>query len=140
MSKFAGYDVLLKVKQGGSYVSVAQVRDVSGPSLSQDATQVTHRDGNKWREYVGGLKDGGEVSFDVIYDPDLATHGAAAAPGFVYLLMQGTLADWQMVFPDPTNTTCTFFALVTGFEPGAPMGDALTGDVTLKISGAPVWA
>lgn len=138
--KYSGYDVLLKVKQGAGYVTTAQVRDVAGPSLKQDTVQVTHRDGNKWREYLGGLRDGGEVQLDVVYDPDLQTHSASAAPGFVYLLNNGTLADWQMVFPDTTNTISQFFALVTGFEPTAPMEDALTAKITLKISGAPAWS
>lgn len=140
MAKFSGYDVLLKVKQGASYVAVAQVRDLTGPGLKQDTNEVTHRDGNKWREFVGGLKDGGEVSFDVVYDPDLTTHAAGAAPGLAYMLMNGTVGDFQLAFPDPSPTTCTFNALVTSFQPNAPMGDALTADVTLKITGSVTWA
>ncbi len=140
MAKYAGYDALLKVKSGASYGTIAQVRDVAGPALKQETVEVTHRDGNKWRERVGGLKDGGEVTFDVIYDPDLASHAAGSAPGFVYMLQNGTIGDFQLVLPDATNTTCTFFALVTSVEPKAPMGDALTADVTLQITGAPVWA
>lgn len=140
MAKFSGYDVLLKVKHSGSYVTIAQIRDVGGPKLKQDTVEVTHRDGNKWREFTGGLKDGGEVTFDVIYDPDQATHGAGAAPGLVYMLQNGIVGDFQMVLPDSSPTTATFNALVTAFEPSAPMGDALTGDATLKITGAVTWA
>lgn len=140
MAKFSGYDVLLKVKQGASYVTIAQLRDVGGPSLSQDTVETTNRDGSKWREFVGGLKNGGEVSFDVVYDPALATHAAGSAPGLVHMLNNGVVGDFQLTFPTSPATTCTFNALVTGFEPGAAMEDALTADVTLKITGAPVWA
>ncbi len=138
MSKYAGYETLLKVKQAGTYTAIAQVRDISGPSLQQEATEVTARGGNMWREYVGGLKNGGDVSLDALFDPALATHGAAAAPGIVYMLNNGTLGDFQMVFSG--GVTCTFFALVTAVDPKSPMGDALTADVKLKVSGAPVWA
>ena len=140
MAKYSGYDVLLKVNQGGSYVAMAQVRDLGGPSLKQDTVETTHRDGNKWREFAGGLKDGGEVTFDVVYDPALDSHKAGAAPGFVHMLNNGTVGDFQLVWPTTPAQTCTFFALVTAVNPNAPMGDALTADVTLKITGAPVWA
>lgn len=140
MAKYAGYDVALKVKSGGSYVTIAQVRDISGPALKQDAVEVTHRDGSKWREFVGGLRDGGEVTFDVVYDPDQTTQAAGSAPGLAYMLANGTLGDFQLAFPDTTPTTCQFYALVTAFSPKAPMADALTADATLKLSGAPTWA
>lgn len=138
MSKYAGYDVLLKVKNAGTYTTIAQVRDINGPSLKQDATEVTVRGGSMWREYIGGMKEGGEVALDVLFDPALATHAATAAPGLVHMLNNGTLGDFQLVFPG--TATCTFFALVTGVEPKAPMADALRADVKLKTSGAPVWA
>lgn len=141
MAKYSGYDVLLKVKQGASYVAVAQIRDLSGPAIKQDTNEVTHRDGNKWREFVGGLRDGGEVSFDIVYDPDLASHGASATPGLAYMAMNGTVGDFQITWPDANPAqTCTFNALVTSFQPNAPMGDALTADVTLKITGSLTWA
>ena len=138
MAKYAGYDALLKVKQSSTYTTIAQVRDVSGPSLKQEATEVTERGGNKWREFVGGLKDGGEVSLDVLFDPALPTHGPGAAPGLVYMLQNGILGDFQLVFAG--GASCTFFALVTGVEPKTPMAGAQTADAKLKISGAPVWA
>lgn len=138
MAKYAGYDSSLKVKATGTYTTIAQVRDVAGPSLKQDTTEVTDRGGNKWREFVGGLKDGGEVSLDVLFDPALPTHGPAAAPGLVYLLQNGILADFQLVFAG--GASCTFFALVTGIDPKLPMAGAQTADAKLKISGAPLWA
>lgn len=138
MAKYSGYDSSLKVKVTGTYTTIAQVRDIAGPSLKQDVTEVTVRGANKWREWVGGLKDGGEVSLDVLFDPALATHGPAAAPGLVYMLQNGGLEDFQLVFAG--GASCTFFALVTGVEPKEPMAGAQTADAKLKISGAPVWA
>lgn len=140
MAKYSGYDATLGVTSGTTYATVGQVRDIAGPSLKMDPIEVTHRGSASWREFVAGLRDGGEVSFDLVYDPDLASHAAGAAPGLPYLLAQGTLLAFRLSFPDTTPATLTFLGMVTGFEPKAPLADALTADVTIKVSGVPVWA
>ena len=141
MAKYTGYESVLAVDNtgSGSYVTVGQVRDVTGPGLQQAAVEVTARDSSKWREFRGGLRDGGEVTFDMLYDPALATHAAGSAPGLVNLLTTGTLRSFRLTFSDGVRTA-TFSALVTAFTPKSPLGDAMTADCTLKVSGAVTFA
>ena len=142
MARYTGYETVLSVDNtgSGSYVAVAQVRDVTGPTMQQAAVEVTTRDGNKWRQFTGGLRDGGEVTFELVYDPDLATHAAGAAPGLVNLLTTGTSRSFRLAFSDTTPATATFTALVTTFTPKAPLADAMLADCTIKVSGAVTWA
>lgn len=141
MSKFAGKDVLLKVYISSSYTTIAQVRDLNPPAPEVTPIDVTNRDStNFWMEFIAGLKSGGEATFDIVYDPDQTTHSASASGGLLTLLQAGTVNNFQVAFPDPTPTTFTFAALVTKFVPKAPLRDALTADVTLKVSGAITFA
>ena len=138
MAEYFGYDVLLKIYNGSTYTTVAQVRDVEGPGLKLDTVEVTTRDTSKWRKRIAGLKDGGTVTFEIVYDPDLATHGAAIGSGtnVPYYLLEGTSRLFQIVLPDSTPTTIAFTAFVTSFKPKAPMEGALMADVELQITSA----
>ena len=73
MAEYFGYDVLLKIYNGSTYTTVAQVRDVEGPGLKRDTVEVTTRDTSKWRKRIAGLKDGGRVTLENFYDPGATT-------------------------------------------------------------------
>lgn len=142
MAKYTGTGVTLAIEIASVYTVVAQVRDIAGPNQSADVIETTSRDNaNLYKTYLAGLRDGGEVTFDLVYDPDIVTHSATAAGGLVKLLQDGTVNNFRLSFPDAAPaTTVTFSGLVTAFAPKAPMNDALTADVTLKVSGRPTWA
>ncbi|KKL69977.1 hypothetical protein LCGC14_2109540, partial [marine sediment metagenome] len=48
--------------------------------------------------------------------------------------------NFQLIFPDSGTTTWSFAALVTGFEPSAPVDGPLTASVSMLISGKPAIA
>lgn len=136
MSYYSSFGTLLKL----SGVTVAGVRDVSGPNLSLGTADVTnHSSPSAWAEKVGTIKDAGEVTFDIVFDPVHATHKNAAG-GLLYLLDQRTVGSFTITFPDTGATVWTLPALVTGFTPTAPVEDSLTASVTLTVSGAPTLA
>jgi predicted secreted protein len=79
-------------------------------------------------EFVGGLKDPGECSADVNYQPD--EHDDLVSD------FEDTVPrNYKIVFPD--GTTWTFGALLTGFEPDAPYDDKLAATLTWKVTGKP---
>jgi predicted secreted protein len=110
---------------------IANIRGISGPSLSLDTEDVTtHDQATAWEEVVGTILRSGEVTLDIVYDPGDDTHLA--------LLTEYEIkseAFYGLKFPDADVTTWSFSALVTGFEPDAPVDGALTASVTLKITG-----
>lgn len=141
MAKYSGFSANLKVEISAVYTTIAQVRDISGPALGLDTIEVTNRDSpSGFKEYIAGLKDGGEITFDIVYDPDLTTHSASAAGGLVTLFTAGAVNNFRLTFADATPLTATFAGLVTKFQPRAPLSDYQRAEVTIKLSGAITWA
>lgn len=127
----SGFGTSLKI----GAVAVAEILDVSGPSLSLETIDVTsHNSLEAWREYIAGLLDAGEITFDINYVPTAVTHKNAAG-GLLYLLATRASQAFTLTFPD--TTAWTFNGFVTGFEPSAPVDDKLSASITIKISGKP---
>lgn len=114
-----------------AFLAIANVTSIQGPQLSRETIDVTaHNSANAWMEFVGGLKDGGEVSLDVNYDPsvhdDLVTDLDDIAP-----------RNYKLVFPVTPVVTWSFKAILTEFSSEAPYDDKLAASLTLKVSGKP---
>lgn len=133
----------LKVGDGGGpevFTTLAEVLDISGPSLSMETVGATSHDSpSGYTEVIAGLKSGGEVTFDIQYIPSNATHKKAAG-GILQDFEDRALRNFELVFPDTASTTWSFAAFVTGFEPSSPVEDKITASLTLTISGAPSLA
>lgn len=129
----AAYGCILKI---GS-TAIAEVTKITPPALKLDTADVTsHGSTAGWREFIGTLKDGGEVTIDINYVPTAATHKNSAG-GLIYLLSNATVQAFSLLFSDSGATTWTFNALVTGFKANAPVANALTASVTFKVTGQP---
>jgi predicted secreted protein len=129
MTKYSAFGTALK--RGA--VEIAGVTNISGPGLSLDTEDVTsHDSANYWEEHVGTILRSGEITLDIVYDPAAATHKNASG-GLLYDMEQRATNTYSLVFPNATEWS--FSALVTGFEPDAPVDGALTASVTLKLTG-----
>lgn len=120
---------------GGSFVTIANVSDLSGPSLTREAIDVTAHDSpNQYREFVKGLKDGGEVSLTLNYDPGASTHSDLLAD-----FEEDALRDYQIVaLPgEADEATWEFSALLTALGDAYPIDDRMEREITVKISGKP---
>jgi len=141
-SAISSFGTLLKIGDGlspESFTTIAEVTDISGPGLELDAIEATsHSSTGGYKEFIGGLLDGGEVSFEISFIPTNATHSYTS--GLIYALRNRTVRNFQLVFPNVGATTWAFAALVTGFEPKEPVDDKLSASVTLKITGQPTLA
>ena len=132
MAKYAAYGCSF-TKGGTEY---AGVTNISGPGLSVDTEDVTsHDQATAWEEHVATILRSGEVTLDIVYDPAAATHKYAAG-GLLYDMVQRTAISCTLVFSDAAPTTWSFSALVTGFEPSAPIDGYLGASVSLKLTGA----
>lgn len=122
----------------GTYVAVAEVKTIGGPSMSRDALEATHMSSDDdHAEYISGVPDGGEVSLLLNFRPDAASQGEAS--GLLNDLQAGTFRNWRVRWPQFTNTpTLTFGGIVTGYEPSSATRDVLSVAVKVKVSGKPV--
>lgn len=125
------------------WVTVAEVVSVTPPSLSRDAVDATHTESpEKWREFIPGLRDGGEVTLEMNFIPK-----GAGISTILGSFNRDEVVNSRITFPDETvpgaspsdATVWTFLAFITGFEPEAPVDDKMVASVTFKLSGKPTF-
>lgn len=116
--------------------TVGELTSISGIELTADTIDMTsHQSTDRYREYIQGLRDGGEVTVTgVAYPSDtgqaqVLTHYAA-----------GDSQELVMTFPDSSNWT--FDGIVTSYHPvtSADIDGKLEFSATFKIDGKPVFA
>lgn len=117
-----------------TYTAIGNITTVTPPATSRETIDVTAHDSpDAWMEFLGGLKDGGEASLELNYDPTehdtLLDEYAKDSP-----------TDYRVVFPDSAQSQWEFKAILTGFEPEAPYDDKLTASLTFKVSGKPTFS
>jgi len=115
-------------------VSVGEVLSMDAPSLSRETKDATHmKSPNRYREFIGALRDGGEVTFEIQADPESSQYQALIAD-----FNNDDPEAYSQVFPGGANWS--FSGLVTGIDQPVPMDDKITQNVTIKITGEPVFA
>ena len=130
---------------GTSYTTIAQVRDLSGPSISRNDIEIADRSQTTYyKEYRGGMVDPGSITFDLTWDPiSTNSHAQTAGTGLMADLESEncTLAAFQWQVDGCGGTaTMTFDGYVNSFEISAPLEEVLTASVGIKISGKPTLA
>lgn len=125
-----GTNIYRQAPVGGAWAALAEVKNISGPGMSRETIDVTSLASvSGWREFVSGFRDGGEVTLSM--NMTNATYD---------LLLQDFNADsprnFKIVLPDDDQSTFSFSALVTSLPLNVQPDDAVTVDVTLKVSGA----
>lgn len=137
----SAFGTYLQLGDGGtseSFTTIAEVKSIKGPKMSLDTIDVTnHSSGIPWREYMAGLSDAGEISFDLNFIPTEDTHDAS--DGLLADMINRTRRNFRLTFPDTSQTTWGFTAFVTGFETGEEIDNVITSSVTLKVTGKPAF-
>ena len=140
MSKYAAKGTTIGKGDAASpevFTTIAQVISVDGPDGSREAIDVTdHGNTDGFREFVAGLADGGEVSFEMHYDQNLATQDEST--GLVKEFIDGSKKNYRITWPDSSKVT--FAAIITALSVAAPVEGKLTASCSMKISGKPTWA
>lgn len=125
---------------GGSevFTKIAEVTTFKGPAEKAAPIDATSFDSDGM-EYIGGLADGGEVTFDmnlVADDPQQI--------GLRTDLRAGTRRNFKIIVPDQgagsTPTNVVFAAIVTAApDIVAGVNQVNKSSCTLKVTGVPVW-
>lgn len=113
-----------------TFTPVANVTNFAGPETEREIYDSTAHDSpEQWREFVGGLKNGGEVTMTVNFDP--------SAHVTLYGDYADTVArDYRLVLPGG-GYEWAFSAFMNGFSSEEPVDGKMTGEVKLKITGKP---
>lgn len=117
------------------FTAIANVTSIGGPARSRETIDVTAHDSpDQYMQFIGGLKDGGEVSLEINYDPSEATHDLDDDFDDV------DPRNYQIVIlPDTADEhTWDFAGILTELSDEFPFDDKMARSMTVKISGKPV--
>ena len=137
MAKTIGFGSKLAITTDTSSVTfedIAFVRNITGPAVETSEVEATTLDSTgAYREFLLGLIDPGNVSFEIAWDPSQATH-----TDLTDAINSRTLMNWKLVLPTTTQTA-TFTGRVQSLSPAVPFDDLLTASVGVRITGPITW-
>src|SRR6185312_9756784 len=73
----SAFGTLLQVGAGSPivYTSVALVGNITGPGMKADTIDVSnHNQATQYKQFISGMKEGGDVKFELFFDPTDTTH------------------------------------------------------------------
>jgi len=125
MGAFSGMSTVLK--KGATPIAGIYEAGLGGVTRNLfDATTFDSADG--WKEFAAGLKDGGTVTFSLLFLK--ATYSMMKAD-----FLNSTALAYSITLPDSDVTVVSFNALVQEFPLNIPLDDKVTISVTMKITG-----
>jgi hypothetical protein len=150
---YAALGTQIWVGDGGSpdtFFKVARVQDIQGPKVKTDLIDVTTHDaalvdgGDGYKQYIGSLKDGQQITFPVVLDPNDITQNETAtvvgtnAGGLKYLCEQNAIRNCRIAFPQ-VSPTCRIRLkmLFTGFDFEAKVTGSVMATLTAQCIGKP---
>ncbi|ULQ45872.1 phage tail tube protein [Flagellatimonas centrodinii] len=135
---FIGYGSIFERGVGSPlvYAEIARVTEINPPSLSRETSDVTHlKSTDRYKEFIGAMRDAGEVSFTLIYNPANTTHQSLMTD-----YEANAAVDYRITFSDDDTWQWSFKGFVTGLETPITMEDKVTQSITIKITGKPTLA
>jgi len=121
--------VFSRKASGGSYEPIASIKSIAGPTKTRGTIDTTALDTvGGYRTFIAGFRDGGQVTLNMLFERD------------GYELMNADFededeVDYKITLPDDDQTSISFSGLVTELPLNIPTDDAVTADVTIKVSG-----
>lgn len=110
--------------------SIGNIKEISGPSMTRDQIDVTDFSSpGGYREYIPALRDAGEVTMTITYNPsssaDLALRSNFESDNVV--ACQINLAG--------SNTYLNFSGSVSSMGLTIPLDDVITQEIGVRVSG-----
>jgi hypothetical protein len=146
MNPHTGFGALILKGDGNSpenFVAVMGVKSITGPNIQRgthETTDMQSPDG--WKQFIGGLVDAGEVSFEANLLPSDPTQNQESG-GFMAEFDKtscDSLANWRISFPvcagEPEGYL-GFEGIATGQNMTFPLDDLMGFQGSLKVSGRP---
>lgn len=117
----------------GVLTELGEITAVSLPNPQVSDVEATHfKSAGRRREYITGLIEDGEGTFEMNYVPGSPTDVICRAA-----LDDGAVRDYMVVLPDGTGTwEVTGQCIVKGYERNVPIDDRMTATLTVRFTGA----
>lgn len=121
--------------------NVVAANSFTGPDISVDEVEVSDYDSSDFKDYIAGLRDGGNVSFSIWYQPKSSVHAQllsdvnAGTNRFVRFWMPDSVAGTAI--PDVSNSRFMLVAFINQFSVEATTNSAVSSSVGMRIRRAP---
>lgn len=126
-----GYGTKFEISRdaGASWIEIGEVYDITPPNDTVDEVDATHMQSpNRTREFIPGLIDPGEASFEQNFIP-----GSPSDLLISEIKTAGERVRCRITFPNAV--TWQFSGWVSGYEPAVPTDDKMTSTVTWRVTG-----
>lgn len=115
------------------FYDLGEVFNITPPSATVDQIDVTHMQSpDRRREFIDGLIDGGEVSFEMNYIPGSTADDTLNAILDTAVGLSRT-RTCRIIYPN--SVVHTFDANLMTYEPSVPTDDKMTATVTFRVTG-----
>lgn len=129
MSGKTGIGTIFQKKVGAVYENISDLISIAGPGTSRDSADSTTLDvDDGFREFITGLRDGGTLSFDMLF----------TRTGYESMLddfNNDAPQDYGLFFAKQGEGAIQFKGLVTDLPLDIPLNDAITCSVSIKVTG-----
>lgn len=114
-----------------TYTALAEVLSITPPSISVETIESTHMaSDDTFREYIAGLRDGGEVTVNLNYVESSAT--------LLQTLVLAGIETFKITLAG--SSTFIFSGIPTNFAiDDVVIDDKMTMSLTIKVSGKPAY-
>lgn len=135
-----GYDTIYQIWDPTlptpAFVSVAEVINVTPGEATADRIDATHMQSpGRRREYIPGLIDNGEASFEINWIPGNNTDVRLRG-----LMKSGETLQHRIIFPGPfPRVSVAYDASLIGYSKEIPIDDRMTATIALAVSGEEEW-
>ena len=126
-----GYGTVFDISRDNeaTWITVGEVYDITPPNDTVDEVDATHMQSpNRTREFIPGLIDPGEASFEQNFVP-----GSPSDLLIAEIKTAGERVRCRITFPN--GVTWKFSGWVSGYEPAVPTDDKMTATVTWRVTG-----
>jgi predicted secreted protein len=109
--------------------AIGEINSIDGPTKSRETIEVTRlEDVDGYRQYIAGLREPGTVTLNMNFTRD--NYDVLNAD-----FESDTIQSYAIELPDEDETVFSFSGFVTELPISIPIGDKITCDVTIQISG-----
>jgi predicted secreted protein len=120
--------------------AIGNIISIGGPEEARDAIDISTMDStNKWREFIPGMLDAGELTLEINYDGTALGTANSLATWFT-----NDSQFFQVTFNDHTQETNKSYirsgGFLTGLGHAIPFDDKVTQTVTIKLTGQPTYS
>lgn len=118
----------------GTLTQLGEITAVTPPNSQTEDVEATHMlSPDRRREWIAGLIDDGEGTFEMNYVP-----GSATDVLIRQAQTEGDARDYRIVIPDGAfGWKIEGQCIVKGYERGVPIDDRMTATMTVRFTGAP---